>query len=44
MYKKKVTLDLGPNPHTAPAIRKVLLTPPPRPPTPPKKGYLCKGG
>ena len=51
MYKKKVARDLGPNPHTAPRIRKEVLTPPPPPPTPPpphphppKKGYPATGG
>ena len=35
MYKKKVAPDLGANPHTAPRIRKEVLTPPPdTPPTP----------
>ena len=31
----KVAPDLGPNPHTAAAIRKVVLTPAPQPPPPP---------
>ena len=49
MYKKKVAPDVGPNPHTAPIIRKEVLTPPPpttppTPPTPPKKGYPSTGG
>ena len=47
MYKKKVAPDLGPIPHTAATIRKVVLTPPPDtpPPThPPKKGYPGTGG
>ena len=50
MYKKKVARDLGANPHTAPRIRKEVLTPPPRhppthpPPPPPKKGYPVRGG
>ena len=45
MYKKKVAPDLGPNPHTAPRIRKEVLTPPPpTPPHTPKKGYLGTGG
>ena len=39
MYKKKVAPDLGPNPHTAPRIRKEVLTPAPPTPQPPKKGY-----
>ena len=40
MYKKKVALDLGPNPHTAPSTRKEVLTPPRHPPYPhpPPKG------
>ena len=42
MYKKKVAPDLGLNPHTAAAIRKEVLTPPPHPP--PKKGYPGTGG
>ena len=47
MYKKKVAPDLGPNPHTAPRIRKEVLTPSPDTPptpTPPKKGYPGTGG
>ena len=45
MYKKKVAQDLDPNPHTAPRIRKELLTPPTPPhPHPPKKGYPSTGG
>ena len=45
MYKKKVARDLGSNPHTAPRIRKEVLTPPPdTPPHPPKKGYPGTGG
>ena len=47
MYKKKVAPDLGPNPHTAPRIRKEVLTPPPPPPTPPpppQKGVPGYGG
>ena len=49
MYKKKVAPDLGPNPHTAPRIRKEVLTPPPpdTPPThhpPPQKGVPGYGG
>ena len=43
MYEKKVARDLGPNPHTAPRIRKEVLTPPP-PPTPPQKGVPGYGG
>ena len=42
MYKKKVAPDLGPNPHTAPRIRKEVLTLPPD--TPPQKGYPGTGG
>ena len=42
IYKKKVLQDLGPNPHTAAAIRKEVLTPPP--PTPPPKGTPGYGG
>ena len=48
MYKKRVALDLGPNPHTAPRIRKEVLTPdpPPTPPAPPapQKGVPGYGG
>ena len=47
MYKKKVAPDLGPNPHTAPRIRKEVLDPPRHPPPPPKKGkkgYPGTGG
>ena len=56
MYKKKVAPDLSPNPHTAPRIRKEVLTPlpptdtpthPPKEPTPPppQKGVpRCGGG
>ena len=46
MYKKKVARDLGPNPHTAPRIRKEVLTPPPDtpPPPPPQKGVPGYGG
>ena len=47
MYKKKVARDLGPNLHTAPRIRKEVLTPPPTPPhpprTPPKRGTRVRG-
>ena len=41
MYKKKVARDLGPNPHTAPRIRKEVLTPPRHPP---QKGVPGYGG
>ena len=49
MYKKKVARDLGPNLHTAPRIRKEVLTPPPpdTPPPPPQtrqKGVPGYGG
>ena len=48
MYKKKVAPDLGLNPHTAPRIRKDVLTPPPDTPThtppPPQKGVPGYGG
>ena len=47
MYKRKVAQDLGPNPHTAPRIRKEVLTlppaPPPPPPPPPKRGTRVRG-
>ena len=51
MYKKKVARDLGPNPHTAPGIRKEVLTPPhdtpipphPHTPTPLKRGTRVRG-
>ena len=50
MYKKKVVQDPGPNPHTAAAIRKEVLTrlPPPHthptPPHPHKRGPGYGGG
>ena len=45
MYKKKVAPDLGPIPHTAATIRKVVLTPPPDThPHTPKKGVPGYGG
>ena len=44
MYKKKVARDLGPNLHTAPRIRKEVLTPPPDTPPPPQKGVPGYGG
>ena len=49
MYKKKGAPDLGQIPHTAPRIRKEVLTPPPTPPppptpTPPKRGTRVRGG
>ena len=47
MYKKKVARDLGPNLHTAPRIRKEVLTPPPdtpQPPPTPPKGVPGYGG
>ena len=47
MYKKKVAPDLGPIPHTAATIRKVVLTPPPDTPPPhppPQKGVPGYGG
>ena len=42
MYKRKFAPDLGSNPHTAPRIRKEVLTPPPTPP-PPKRGTRVRG-
>ena len=46
MYKKKVAPDLGPIPHTAATIRKVVLTPPTTTPPPPpnKEVPRCGGG
>ena len=50
MYKKRVAADLGPNPHTAPRLRKEVLNPPPPPtppptptPTPQKRGTRVRG-
>ena len=38
MYKKKVASAVGMNPHTAAAIRKAVLTPPPK-----KRGTHVRG-
>ena len=43
MYNKKVLQDEGLNQHTAPTIRKEVLTPRP-PPPPPKRGTQVGGG